>query len=171
MDENTSADRLHGNSAFAFTTSMVQFLFTSFIRNVKHLTTFCGCIVWFVSDLITDRAVVLMWFFVACFGVRVSVKFHFMFVDYTFSSVWIADWPPFVKKLPPRLAFVFVAFCLFVYFIFISHFRFKSGICLLIAQVSVHCSSITFVVDIKTKTDTKIVPTYSIILPERALDI
>ena len=33
---------------------------------------------------------------VSCFGVRVSVMFHFMFVHYTFSSVWVAAWPPFV---------------------------------------------------------------------------
>ena len=31
---------------------------------------------------------------VSCFGVRVSVMFHFMFVHYTFSSVWVAEWPP-----------------------------------------------------------------------------
>ena len=29
--------------------------------------------------------------FVSCFGVRVSVMFHFMFVHYTFSSVWVAE--------------------------------------------------------------------------------
>ena len=34
---------------------------------------------------------------VRCFGVRVSVMFHFMFVHYTFSSVWVAE-------LPARLA-------------------------------------------------------------------
>ena len=44
---------------------------------------------------------------VACFGVRVSVMFHFMLfiillvslyvVHYTFSSVWFAEWPPFGK--------------------------------------------------------------------------
>ena len=34
---------------------------------------------------------------VSCFGVRVSVMFHFMFVNYTFSSVWVAEWPPFRK--------------------------------------------------------------------------
>ena len=34
---------------------------------------------------------------VACFGVRVSVMFYLMFVHYTFSSVWIAEWPPFWK--------------------------------------------------------------------------
>ena len=32
---------------------------------------------------------------VACFGVRVSVMFHLTFVHYTFSSVWVAAWPPF----------------------------------------------------------------------------
>ena len=34
---------------------------------------------------------------VSCFGFRVSVMFHFMFVHYTFSSVWVAEWPPFGK--------------------------------------------------------------------------
>ena len=34
---------------------------------------------------------------VSCSGVRVSVMFHFMFVHYTFSSVWVAEWPPFKK--------------------------------------------------------------------------
>ena len=34
---------------------------------------------------------------VACFGVRVSVMFHFMFVHYTFSSVWVTEWSPFGK--------------------------------------------------------------------------
>ena len=33
---------------------------------------------------------------VSFFGVRVSVMFHFMFV-HTFSSVWVAEWPPFGK--------------------------------------------------------------------------
>ena len=41
---------------------------------------------------------------VSCFGVRVSVMFHFMFVHFTFSSVWVPEWPPFWKKLPARLA-------------------------------------------------------------------
>ena len=34
---------------------------------------------------------------VACFGVRVSVMCHLIFVHYTFSSIWIAEWPPFGK--------------------------------------------------------------------------
>ena len=41
---------------------------------------------------------------VSCFGVRVSVMFHFMFVHYTFSSVWGAEWPHFGKQLSARLA-------------------------------------------------------------------
>ena len=32
-----------------------------------------------------------------CFGVRVSVMFHLMIVHYTFSSVGIAEWPPYGK--------------------------------------------------------------------------
>ena len=41
---------------------------------------------------------------VSCFGVVVSVMFLFMFLHYTFSSVWVAEWPPFGKQLPARLA-------------------------------------------------------------------
>ena len=32
---------------------------------------------------------------IRCFGVRVSVMFHFMFVRYTFKSVCVDEWPPF----------------------------------------------------------------------------
>ena len=28
--------------------------------------------------------------------------FHFMFVHYTFSSVWVAEWPPFGKYIVSR---------------------------------------------------------------------
>ena len=41
---------------------------------------------------------------VTCIGVRFSVMFHFMFAHYTFSSFWVAEWPPFGKRLPARLA-------------------------------------------------------------------
>ena len=34
---------------------------------------------------------------VNCFGVRFSVMSHFMFVHNTFSSVLVAEWPPFGK--------------------------------------------------------------------------
>ena len=34
---------------------------------------------------------------IAYFEVRVSVMFHLMLVHYTFSSVWLAEWPPFGK--------------------------------------------------------------------------
>ena len=42
--------------------------------------------------------------YIICFDVRVSVMLHFMFVHYTFSSVLVAEWPPFGIKLPARLA-------------------------------------------------------------------
>ena len=41
---------------------------------------------------------------VACFGVIVSVMFHLMFVHYSLSSVWVAEWPPFGKQMSARLA-------------------------------------------------------------------
>ena len=40
---------------------------------------------------------------VSCFGVRVSVMFHFMCFHYTFISVWVAEWPPFGEKWPTLL--------------------------------------------------------------------
>ena len=58
--------------------------------------------------------------FVACFGVRVLVMFHLMFVHYTFSSVWVAEWPPFGKWLPALLAIcshsLLYIFVIFIYF-------------------------------------------------------
>ena len=60
-----------------------------------------------------------MWFSVACFGVRVSVMFHLIFVHYTFSSVWVAEWQPFGKKLPARLAICshcLLSICIFYLF-------------------------------------------------------
>ena len=39
---------------------------------------------------------------VSCFGAKVSVMFHFIFVHYTLSSVWVAEWPTF--GLPTWLA-------------------------------------------------------------------
>ena len=38
------------------------------------------------------------------YSAHVLVMFHFMFVHYTFSSVWVAEWPPFGKWLSVRLA-------------------------------------------------------------------
>ena len=52
-----------------------------------------GFMVWSGSGSVFGSGVVS----VSCFGVRVSVMFHFMFVLYTFSSVWVAEWPPFGK--------------------------------------------------------------------------
>ena len=42
-------------------------------------------------------AVVLLWFSVASFGVRVSMMFYFMCVHIMFSSVSFAEWLPFWK--------------------------------------------------------------------------
>ena len=40
---------------------------------------------------------------------------------------------------------LFSLYFVYLYYLFISRFGFKSGICLLIAQVPVHCFSITFI--------------------------
>ena len=71
---------------------------------------------------------------VSCFGVRVLVMLYFMLVHYTFSSVWVAEWPPFRKQLPALLAIC----CLCILYI-CNIFLFPVGICLLIASVPVHC--------------------------------
>ena len=39
----------------------------------------------------------MLWFSVACFGVRVAVTFQLTFDHIIFSSVWVAMWPPFGK--------------------------------------------------------------------------
>ena len=50
------------------------------------------------------------------------------------------------NSFPLGQQFVLIVFCLFVIFIYFP-FGFKSGICLLIAPVPVHCFSITFILD------------------------
>ena len=74
---------------------------------------------------------------VSCFGVRVSVMFHFMFVHYTFSSICVAEWPPFGKWLPARLTICshcILSICIIYLF----------PVLVLIAPVAMHCFSITF---------------------------
>ena len=71
-----------------------------------------------------------MWFSVACFGVRILMMFHLMFVHYTFSSVlvaeWPREWPRFGNLLPTRLA-ICTHCILSIRILFISHFGFKRG--------------------------------------------
>ena len=55
------------------------------------------------------------------FGVRVSVKFHLMFVNIIFSSVWVAEWQSFEKELLTRLticSLCILTICYFSYFPF-----------------------------------------------------
>ena len=54
----------------------------------------------------------------------------------------VAEWPPFEKLLPARLAIVLIVFCLFVLFMYFPFWHFGGRICLLIAPVLVHCFSI-----------------------------
>ena len=65
--------------------------------------------------------------------------FHFMFVHYTFSSVWIAGWPPFGRWLPARLAICYhcissiCSVCLFPVLVLGAGFAFSLHQFLLIA--------------------------------------
>ena len=43
------------------------------------------------------------------------------------------------------VSILFSLYFVYLYYLFISRFGFKSGICLLIAPVPVHCFSITFI--------------------------
>ena len=55
-----------------------------------------------------------MWFSVACFC-NVSLFFD----NYILSSVKVAEWPPFWKKLPARLAILFSLYSVYLYFYFV----------------------------------------------------
>ena len=65
--------------------------------------------------------VVSLWFSVALFGVRVSVTFHLMCVRIIFSSVSVAEWPPFGKQLLTLLTIL--SFCILTIYN-ISYFPF-----------------------------------------------
>ena len=67
------------------------------------------------------RTVVLLWFSVPIFGVRVSVMSHLMCVHIISSSVWVTEWPPFGKELLTRLTICSLCIltnCNFSYFPF-----------------------------------------------------
>ena len=49
----------------------------------------------FIAD--RSKVVILLWFSVTCFGVRVSMTFHLTCVHIIFRSVSVAEWPPFGK--------------------------------------------------------------------------
>ena len=61
---------------------------------------------------------VLTSFSVTCFGVRVSVTFHLMFVHYTFSSVWLLSGHLLGNSCALGCSFVLIVFCLFVFYLF-----------------------------------------------------
>ena len=55
---------------------------------------------------------------VRCFGVRVSMMFHFMFVHYTFCSVGLLSGHLLGNSCPLGKQFLLIVFCLFVIFIY-----------------------------------------------------
>ena len=69
-----------------------------------------------------------------------------MFVHYTLSSVWVAEWPPFEKKLPTRLAICSYCILVYLYFLIIYHFGLKNEMWLLTAPAPVYCFSSTYII-------------------------
>ena len=65
---------------------------------------------------------------VNCFGARVSVIFHFMFAHYTFSSVWVCCVVTFWEIAARSVSNWFSLYFVYVSYLFISRFDFKSGI-------------------------------------------
>ena len=68
------------------------------------------------------------------------MTFHLMVVHNTFSSVWVAEWLPFGKELPTRLAMCSHCICLFVILV-ISRFGFEGEV--LVFDHPSSCSSLT----------------------------
>ena len=71
------------------------------------------------------------------------MTFHLMFVHIIFSSVLVAEWPPFGKVLPPWLTICSRLFRLFV-ILAVSRFGFHGGIWVLIPAVPGHCTLVAF---------------------------
>ena len=74
--------------------------------------------------------------------------FHFMFVHYTFSSVWVAEWPPFGELPPTRLAICSHCILSICNIYLFPVLVFRAGFSRLIAPVPVHCFSITSITNI-----------------------
>ena len=81
---------------------------------------------------------------VRCFGVIVSVMFHFKFVHYTFSQFGLLS-GHLLGIAARSVSNLFSLYFVYLQYLFISRFDFKSGICLLFAPVPVHCFSIIFI--------------------------
>ena len=72
------------------------------------------------QEFVTDRskAMVLLWFSVACFGVKISVMFHLMFVYAYILLVrfWLLSGHLLGNSCALGWSFVLIVFCLFVFF-------------------------------------------------------
>ena len=68
----------------------------------------------------TDRskAVFLTWLSVACFGVRVMVMFHLMFVHYIEVRFWLLSDHLLGNSYALGWPFVLIVFCLLVFYLF-----------------------------------------------------
>ena len=71
------------------------------------------------QEFVTDRskAAVLMWFSDDCFGVRVPVMFHLIFVHYILVRFWSLSGHLLGNNCPLGRLFVLIVFCLFVIYL------------------------------------------------------
>ena len=63
----------------------------------------------------------MLWFSVSCFWCQSFGDVSPYVCLYYFSSVWVAEWPPFGKELIPRLticSLCILTICNFCYFLF-----------------------------------------------------
>ena len=52
-------------------------------------------------------------FYYTCFGYRVSAAFYLMCVQIISCSIWVAEWPPFVKEL--RTLLIICTLCILTF--------------------------------------------------------
>ena len=87
------------------------------------------------------KAVVLLWFSVVWFWCPSFGDVSPYTCSYHYSSVYVAEWPPFGKELLTRLTIC--SLCILTVILVISRFSFEGGIWVLIAPVSGHCLLVT----------------------------
>ena len=92
-----------------------------------------------------------MWISVACFWCQSFgyVSHYVCSLYYIFSSVWVAEWPPFGKELSIRLAVCshcILSICNFSYF----PFGFESRVCFFYSPVPVYRLLVTLIFQYNT---------------------
>ena len=67
-----------------------------------------------------------MWALLPVLVSEFRLCFTFMFVHYTFSSVWVAEWPRFLEIVVRSVGHMFSLCLFYLLYLFISRFGLKS---------------------------------------------